>query len=94
MLLLTIIFTFIITKRSDHLSLPMLGNLAFMTQLVLTGIANQIWMIHLAIGIGTLFNVLVPVLSSRMTKLVEPNEYAAAFILTLIIETGGGYAIS
>jgi hypothetical protein len=94
MVLMTIPFTITVAKRSDHLSLPTLGCLACMVQLVLFGIATQVWMIYLAVCIGALFNVLIPVIRSRITKLVEPNEYAVVFILASIFESGGSYAIS
>jgi len=94
MILLTIPFTLTVAKRTDHLLLPMLGCLAYMTQLVLFGIATQVWMLYLAVCVGALFNVLIPVIRSRITKLVEPNEYAAVFILATIFESGGAYAIS
>jgi hypothetical protein len=72
----------------------MLGTLAFMTQFVLYGLANQVWMIYLAVCIGSLFLVLIPILRARITKLVEPNEYAVVFILASIFESGGSYAIA
>jgi hypothetical protein len=65
-----------------------------MTYLVLFGIANQHWMIYLAVCIAAAYHVLIPVVRSRITKLVEPNEYGCVFILTLIFESGGTYAIS
>ncbi len=94
MILLTISCTLTVTKRTDHLLLPMLGTLAFMTQFVLYGLANQVWMIYLAVCIGSLFLVLIPILRARITKLVEPNEYAVVFILASIFESGGSYAIA
>jgi PCFT/HCP family folate transporter-like MFS transporter 1/3 len=93
-ILLTIPFTLTIAKRTDHLILPVLGCLAYMTQLVLFAIARQIWMMYLAVCIGALFNVLTPVIRSRITKTVEPSEYAVVFILAGIFESGGYYAIS
>ena len=94
MIFFTIPCTLLVTNRTDHLSLPMLGCLAYMTQLVLYGVANQIWMIYLAVCIGSLFTVLMPIIRSCITKLVEPNEFAAVFILASIFESGGSYAIS
>jgi len=93
MILLTVPFT-IVAKHSDHLSLPILGCLSFMTQLVLFGISNQVWIIYLAACIGGLYNVLIPVIRSRITKSVEPNEYAVVFIFAMIFESGGSFAIS
>jgi hypothetical protein len=93
MVLLTIPVTLTVAKRSDHLVLPILGFLAFMTQLVLFGIATQVWMLYLAVCIGALCYVLIPVVRSRITKLVEPNEYAVVFILTMIVESGGNFAV-
>ena len=94
MILITIPCTLTITRRTDHLSLPMLGCLAYMTELILYGISNQIWMIYLGVCIGCLFHILMPIIRARITKLVEPNEYAAVFILAGIFESGGSYAIS
>ncbi|CAF2312427.1 unnamed protein product [Rotaria sp. Silwood2] len=93
-ILLTIPFALFIAKRTDHLVLPGLGCLAFMTQLVLFGVARQNWILYLAVGIGGMFYVLTPIIRSRITKLVESDEYAAVFILATIVETGGYYAIS
>jgi hypothetical protein len=94
MVLLSVPCTLMVTKRTDHLSLPALGSLAYITQLVLYGLANQVWIIYVAVGVGSLFNVLIPVVRSRITKSVEPNEYAVVFILASIFESGGSYAIS
>ena len=93
-ILLTIPFTLTIAKRTDHLILPVLGFLAHMTQLTLFAISRQVWMIYLAVGIGSLCPVLSPVIRSRITKTVEPSEYAVVFILAGIFESGGSYAIS
>ncbi|CAF0922831.1 unnamed protein product [Rotaria sordida] len=92
--LLTIPFTLFIAKRTDHLLLPMLGCLAYITQLILFGIAPQNWILHLAAGIGGMLYVLIPIIRSRITKLVEPDEYAVVFILASVVESGGYYAIS
>jgi len=94
MVLLTIPFALTVAKRTDHLLLPMLGFLLYIAYLVLIGITNQVWMIFLAACIGASYHVLSPVIRSRITKLVEPNEYACVFILTLIFESGGSYAIN
>jgi PCFT/HCP family folate transporter-like MFS transporter 1/3 len=94
MVLMTIPFTVTVSKHTDHLSLPTLGCLAYVAQLVLFGIATQVWTIYLAVCIAALFHVLFPVIRSRITKLVEPNEYAVVFILASILESGGSYAIS
>ncbi|CAF0984496.1 unnamed protein product [Adineta steineri] len=90
----TVIFTLTIGKRSDHLLIPALGCLAYMTQLVLFGFARQVWMLYLAACIGGLFSVLTPIIRSRITKSVEPDEYAVVFILASVLESGGYYAIS
>ncbi|CAF0803262.1 unnamed protein product [Rotaria sordida] len=92
--LLTIPFTLFIAKRTDHLLLPMLGCLAYITQLILFGIAPKNWILHLAAGIGGILYVLIPIIRSRITKLVEPDEYAVVFILASVVESGGYYAIS
>lgn len=92
--LLTIPFTLTIAKRSDHLIIPALGCLAYMAQLILFGVAQSVWMIYVAVCVGAVFSVLTPVIRSRITKLVEPDEYAVVFILASVFESGGYYAIS
>lgn len=93
-ILLTIILTAVLAKRSDHLVLPAIGTIAYMIHLVLFGIARQVWELYLAVCISAIFYVLIPVIRSRITKLVEPDEYAAVFILATVFESGGFYAIS
>ncbi|CAF5216458.1 unnamed protein product, partial [Rotaria magnacalcarata] len=43
---------------------------------------------------GSIFFVTTPIIRSRISKLVEPNEYAVVFILASIFESAGYYAIS
>ena len=93
-ILLTVPFTLTISKRTDHLILPVLGTLSFIAQLVLFGLATRAWMLYLAVCIGAFYSVLTPVIRSRITKIVEPSEYAMVFILAMILESGGYYAIS
>ena len=69
MILLTIPCTMTVTRRTDHLLLPMLGCVAYMTQLILYGVANQVWMIYLAVCIGSLSTVLIPILRSPYYKI-------------------------
>ena len=94
MIVLLVPCSLTVMKRSDHLFLAILGCLAFITQLVLFGIAKDVWMIFLAVCIGALCYVLTPIIRARITKIVEPTEYAAVFILAGIFESGGGYAIN
>ena len=93
-ILLTTVFTLTISKRTDHLILPVLGVSAYITQLVLFGLATKVWMLYLAVGIGAFYSVLIPIVRSRITKLVEPSEYALVFILAMIAESGGYYGMS
>ncbi|CAF2074624.1 unnamed protein product [Rotaria magnacalcarata] len=93
-ILLTIPFTLTIAKHNDHLGLVVLGCLTFMTQFVLLGTAKHIWTLYLAFSIGGAFYVLTPIIRARITKLVEPEEYAVVFILASVFESGGYYAIS
>ena len=93
-ILLTIPCTLFITNRTDHLILPILGCLSYMAQLTLFGLAHDVWMIYLAVGVGAIYSIFVPVIRSRITKLVEPSEYAMVFIFTLIVESGGYFAIA
>ncbi|CAF4617142.1 unnamed protein product [Rotaria sp. Silwood1] len=93
-ILLTIPFAIFLAKHTDHLVLPALGCLALMVQFVLFATTQQKWILYLAVGIGSVFTVLVPIIRSRITKLVEPDEYAVVFILASVFESGGYYAIS
>jgi hypothetical protein len=93
-ILLIIPFTLAVGKYTDHLAFAIFGCLTSMTQLILYGIANQVWMIYLAVCIGAVYSVLAPIVRCRITKLVEPNEYACVFILASIFESGGTFAIS
>jgi hypothetical protein len=93
-ILLTIPCTLFITNRTDHVILPMMGCLSYMAQLVLFGFANKLWMIYVAVSMGAIYSIFVPVIRSRITKLVEPSEYAMVFIFTLIVESGGYFAIA
>ena len=92
--LFTIPFTLTIAKRTDNLLLPMIGCLCYMTQFVLLGIAEEDWMLYLSVCIGAIFFVTTPIIRSRISKIVEPNEYAVVFILASIFESAGYYAIS
>ena len=91
---LTIPFTLTIAEKTDHLVLPMIGCLAFIAQLILFGLAKEIWMLYLSVCVGSIFYVLIPIIRSRITKLVEPDEYAIVFIMASVFESGGYYAIS
>jgi PCFT/HCP family folate transporter-like MFS transporter 1/3 len=91
---LTIPFTLTVAKRTDHLFIPMLGILSYMTQFILLGITDEVWLLYLAVCIGAIFFVTSPIIRSRISKLVEPTEYAVVFILASIFESAGYYAIS
>jgi PCFT/HCP family folate transporter-like MFS transporter 1/3 len=92
--LLTIPFTLTIAKRTDSLFIPMIGCLCYMTQFLFLGLSNRLWMLYLGVCIGAIFFVTSPVIRSRISKLVEPTEYAVVFILASIFESAGYYAIS
>ncbi|CAF1050338.1 unnamed protein product [Didymodactylos carnosus] len=47
-----------------------------------------------AVCIGAVFRVTCGVLRSRITKVVEPNEYAVVFVFAGIFESAGSYALS
>lgn len=92
--LTTIPFTLTIAKRTDSLFLPGFGCLCYMAQFVLLGFTKDVWLLYLSVCIGAMFFVTTPIIRSRITKLVEPNEYAVVFILASIFESAGFYAIS
>lgn len=93
-IILTIPYTLSRAKNSDHLILPIIGSISFIVQLSLFGIAKTIWLLYVAMCSAAIFNVLIPVIRSRITKLVDPHEYAVVFILASIFESGGYYAVS
>jgi len=72
----------------------MLGLSFHIAQITIYAVANTVWMIYMGASIGALYHVFSPVIRARITKLVEPTEYATVFILTLIFESGGNYAIN
>lgn len=91
---LTIPFTLTIAKKSDSLFIPIVGCICYMIQFILLGITSEIWLLYLAVCIGAIFFVTSPIIRSRISKLVEPTEYAVVFILASIFESAGFYAIS
>jgi PCFT/HCP family folate transporter-like MFS transporter 1/3 len=92
--LLTVPFTLTVAKRTDSLFLPMLGCLCYMAQFLILAITSEVWMLYLSVCIGAIFFVTTPIIRSRISKLVEPTEYAVVFILASIFESAGYYAIS
>lgn len=92
--LLTVPFTLTIAKRTDTLFIPMLGCLCYMAQFLILAITKHVWLLYLGVCIGSIFFVTTPIIRSRISKLVEPNEYAVVFILASIFESAGYYAIS
>jgi len=52
-----------------------------------------VFLFLLAVFIGCLFFVVMAVLRSQLTKLVDQNEYALVFIATGIVETIGSYVL-
>lgn len=92
--LVTIVYTLAVPKHSDKLFLPIFGFLFQSTQMIIYGISNHVWMIYMAVSFGAFSHVFTPVIRARITKLVEPSEYATVFILTLLFESGGSYAIN
>ena len=51
-------------------------------------------MLYLGVCIGGINYVTSPIIRSRITKLVEPDEYAVIFIFASIFESAGYFAIS
>ena len=94
MIILLIPCTLAVTKRTDHIFIPIVGTLAYIAQMVVLGLATKIWMVYVALCSGAVFFVLAPVIRARVTKLVERNEYALVFILASIFESGGNFAIN
>jgi PCFT/HCP family folate transporter-like MFS transporter 1/3 len=73
--------------------LPLLGSIALIIGLSIFSFVKQIWLLYLAACIGSLFFISLPVLRTKLTKLVEINEYAVVFIAAGIIETVGHNAV-
>jgi hypothetical protein len=109
------ILTALCKKSFDSTYLaPVLGSFAVIINLVIIGLAKQIWLLYIgkiilifilsvvyccfsfiiiAASIGSLFFIALPVLRTKLTKLVEINEYAIVFIGAGIIETVGYSAV-
>lgn len=50
-------------------------------------------LVLLAVCIGSLFFITLPVLRTKLTRLVETNEYAVVFIAAGVVETTGHHAV-
>ncbi|CAF4240122.1 unnamed protein product [Rotaria magnacalcarata] len=66
---------------------------ALIRDLVIFGLAKRTWLLYIAASIGSLFFITMPVLRSKLSRLVEPSEYAIVFIAAAFIEAGGDKAI-
>jgi hypothetical protein len=55
--------------------------------LTLFSVAKRVWLFYIAACVGSLFFISLSVLRTKLTKLVEINEYAVIFIAAGIIET-------
>ncbi|CAF4976727.1 unnamed protein product [Rotaria sp. Silwood1] len=93
MIFISIILSLWQNRFTNSLLLPFIGILMYIIHLVLFGLARTIWFLYLAVFIGCLFFVVMAVLRSHLTKLVNDNEYALVFIATGIVETIGSYVI-
>lgn len=51
------------------------------------------YFVSLGASIGSLFFITMPVLRSKLSRLVEPSEYAIVFIAAAFIEAGGDKAM-
>ncbi|CAF1193957.1 unnamed protein product [Rotaria sordida] len=65
------------------------------TSVEISYVKLSIWscLLYIAASIGSLFFITMPVLRSKLSRLVEPNEYAIVFIAAAFIEAGGDKAI-
>ena len=81
--------------RSDStFLLPIVGTIATVTELIIVGLAKKVWLLYIAVCVGGLSCITLPVLRTKLTRLVEINEYAIVFIAAGVIETIGNQAVS
>ncbi|CAF4203796.1 unnamed protein product [Rotaria socialis] len=72
---------------------PIIGLFGLVGDLVIFGLAKRTWLLYIAASIGSLFFITMPVLRSKLSRLVEPSEYAIVFIAAAFIEAGGDKGI-
>jgi PCFT/HCP family folate transporter-like MFS transporter 1/3 len=93
----------------NSMIIPVIGVAGYITHLVLFGIAQEVWLLYLgknrkgffcnlfflfiAVFTGCLFFVVMAVLRSHLTKLVNDDEFAVVFVATGIAETIGSYVL-
>ncbi|UJR22922.1 hypothetical protein I4U23_025950 [Adineta vaga] len=93
MIIISIILSLWQNRFTNSLILPFIGILLYVIHLVLFGLAQTVWFLYLAVFIGCLFFVVMAVLRSHLTKLVNDTEFALVFIATGIVETLGSYVV-
>ncbi|CAF1214988.1 unnamed protein product [Rotaria sordida] len=93
MIFISIILSFWQNRFTNSLLLPFIGIFTYIIHLVLFGLAHVVWFLYLAVFIGCLFFVVMAVLRSLLTKLVNDTEFALVFIATGIVETIGSYVV-
>ena len=94
MIIISIILSFFERRYiMTSLLIPLIGTVTYMIHLILFGLAHTVWLLYLAVFIGCLFFVVMAVLRSQLTKLVNPEEFAVVFIATGIVEALGSYVI-
>ncbi|CAF0886404.1 unnamed protein product [Adineta ricciae] len=73
--------------------LPFIGVFLYIIHLVLFGLAQKTWFLYVAVFIGCLFFIVMAVLRSHLTILVNDTEFALVFIATGIVESIGSYVV-
>ncbi|CAF2610546.1 unnamed protein product [Rotaria sp. Silwood2] len=93
MIFISIILSLWKNRFTNSLLLPFIGIFMYIIHLILFGLAQVVWFLYLAVFIGCLFFVVMAVLRSHLTKLVNDTEFALVFIATGIVETIGSYVV-
>ncbi|CAF1194036.1 unnamed protein product [Adineta ricciae] len=92
--LFTLIISLLGKQQLDKsYSLPIIGLLALVGDLLLFGLAKSNWLLYMGAFIGSFFFITMPILRSKLSRLVEPHEYAIVFIAAAFIEAGGDKAM-
>ncbi|CAF1399669.1 unnamed protein product, partial [Didymodactylos carnosus] len=91
---LSIVITTIFHRQLNTLTMPVIGCLAFMIHLIIVGLAKVKWLFYVAVCTGSSFYVTLSILRSKVTNVVNDNEFALVFIATGLVESVGTYLIA
>ncbi|CAF4351425.1 unnamed protein product [Rotaria socialis] len=74
--------------------LPVIGVVMSIVHHVIFAVAKTVWLLYLGACIGSLSFISMPTLRTKLTKAIEPNEYAIVFIAAGIVDTIGREGVS